>query len=224
MAAPLLEKHQRAIELRLQGESYSAIKKELKVSKSSLSSWLHNYPLSARRLKRLTGRNEKRIESFRITMRKKREERQEKVYIQEKNLWLPLSKRELYLAGLFLYWGEGLKAGSATVSMSNSDPRVQRFFVYWLTKILKIPKSKLRVRIHFYIDMNIKKETDFWSKQLKLPLKQFNKPYIKKTTLKSLTYKGFGHGTCDITIGGVELKSRIMMGIKAISEYYGSRI
>jgi|SRR3989344_3084179 len=224
MAAPLIEKHKLAIELRLQGKSYSKIKKELRVSKSSLSLWLRNYPLSARRLKRLTSGNEKRIESYRETMRKKREDRLEKVYTDEKKLWLPLSKRELYLVGLFLYWGEGLKASSSMVSISNSDPRVQRFFIYWLTKILRISKSKLRVRIHFYIDMNIKKETDFWSRQLKLPTKQFNKPYIKKTTLKSLTYKGFGHGTCEITVGGVELKSKIMMGIKSISDYYRTRI
>lgn len=224
MAAPLLEKHKKAIELRLQGKSYSQIKKELQVSKSTLSLWLRDYPLPREKLIRLQGRNEKRIENFRKTMRLKKEKRQRGVHLQERGKWLPLSKRELYLLGLFLYWGEGLKASSAMVSFSNSDSRVLRFAVYWLIKILKIPKKKIRVRLHLYKDMSTRKELEFWSKKLKIPKKQFNKPYIKETTLKSLTYKGFGHGTCDVTIGSVKLKEKIMMGIKAISDYYGARI
>lgn len=224
MSKPLIQKHQRAIELRLQGKSYSQIKKELKVSKSSLSLWLRQYPLSKKNFKRLTSRNEKRIESFRKTMRLKRETRLNAVYLREKQKLLPLKSRELYLVGLFLYWGEGLKASTSSVSISNSDPKVMKFFIYWLTKSLKIPMQRLRVKMHFYKDMNIKTETAFWSNELKIPVSQFNKPYIKNTTLKSVIYKGFGHGTCDITIGGVPLKEEIMMGIKAISNYYGNRI
>lgn len=72
--------------------------------------------------------------------------------------------------------------------------------------------------------MNADNEIEFWADQLKLGRKQFNKPFIKNTTLKSLTYKGFGHGTCDVTIGSVELKNRIMMGVKAVYDYYRSRI
>lgn len=224
MAAPLIAKHKKALKLRLQGKSYSQIKKELKVSKSTLSLWLRDYPLSREKLVRLQGRNEKRIESFRKTMRLKREKRQKDVYLQEKAKWLPLTKRELYLLGLFLYWGEGLKADSAMVSFSNSNPRVLKFAIYWLIKILKIPRRKIRVRLHLYKDMDKKKELGFWSKELNIPKKQFNKPYIKETTHKSLTYKGFGHGTCDVAIGNVALKEQIMMGTKAISDYYSARI
>lgn len=224
MAKPLLEKHAKAIEFRRKGRSYSQIKKKLQVSKSTLSLWLREYPLSEKRIQQLQGRSGKRIESFRKTMQRKRDDRLKKVYLEEKKILLPLTKRELYLTGLFLYWGEGLKASSAMVSVSNSDPQVMKFFVYWLTKILDIPKSILRVRLHLYKDMDIDRKTMFWSKKLKIPSVQFNKPHIKETTLKSLTYKNFGHGTCAVTIGGVEIKNRIIMGIKAISDYYGSRI
>lgn len=224
MAKPLFKKRARAIRLRLQGKSYSQIKKELQVSKSTLSLWLRNYPLPKQRLIQLQGRNERRIENFRKTMRLKREKRRRGVYLQEKAKWLPLTKRELYLLGLFLYWGEGLKADSAMVSFSNSNPEVLKFAIYWLRRVIGVPRKKIRARLHLYKDMDVKKETAFWSRQLRLPKTQFNKPYIKKTTLKSLTYKGFGHGTCDVAVGSVKLKEKIMMGIKALSGYYGARI
>ena len=55
---------QRALELRLQGRSYSQIKKELGVSKSTLSEWLRQYPLTQERIRQLQkeGNNEAKIE------------------------------------------------------------------------------------------------------------------------------------------------------------------
>jgi len=89
--------------LRKQGKSYSQIKKILKVSKSTLSLWLRNYPLSKQIIRELRDWNEQRIEKFRNTMRKKREERLKEVYKSQKKIISPLNKREFFLAGLFLY-------------------------------------------------------------------------------------------------------------------------
>jgi orotate phosphoribosyltransferase-like protein len=45
------ELKQRAIELRQKGYSYSQIKAELGLSKSTLSNWLYDMPLSEERIK-----------------------------------------------------------------------------------------------------------------------------------------------------------------------------
>ena len=145
-------------------------------------------------------------------------------YQEEKNKWLPLSKRELFIAGLFLYWGEGGKTAKTRTAFSNTNPEMIKFILYWLIKILNISKEKIIVRLHLYKDMNIKKEIKYWSKVIKISEKQFRKPYIKATTLKSLTYKGFGHGTCNLEIDNRDLKEKIMMGIKAISDKYSENV
>ena len=190
-------------------------------SKSTLSNWLRNYPLSKERIRSLQALSEKRIENFRKTMLRKREMRLSEVYNKEKKKLLPLSKRELFLAGLFLYWGEGTKANKGELVISNTDPKVITFSLHWFIKILKVPKKKIKILVHLYKDMNIEKELQFWSELTKIPLSQFRKPYIKKTYSKSVTYKGaFGHGTCNIRIADTRLLEKVLMTIKAMGDYY----
>ncbi|MCX6713082.1 MAG: helix-turn-helix domain containing protein, partial [Candidatus Vogelbacteria bacterium] len=62
---------QKAVKLRLEGKSYSEIKNLLGISKSTLSGWLEDYPLSKERIKELRDWNPRRIENFRNTMRNK---------------------------------------------------------------------------------------------------------------------------------------------------------
>ena len=111
-----------AIRMRKEGASYSQIKEKLKVSKSSLSLWLHEMPLPEKRLRELRDWNVVRIERFRNTMRRKREGRWAEVRKRAAKDIRTLSKRELLIAGLFLYWGEGTKTSVASTSISNTDP------------------------------------------------------------------------------------------------------
>lgn len=213
--------HEKALTLRKQGMSYSHIKKKLRVSKSTLSLWLRNYPLSKQRIRELRDWNEQRIEKCRETKRKKKEKRLKNFYQQQKRFIFPFNKRELYLAGLFLYWGEGKKSDLIHLSISNTDPSAIMFFITWLTKSLKVPKEKLRVHLHLYKNMDVKKESQFWSRILNISQKQFNKPYIKKSSRKAINHKGgFGHGTCNIVFGNARLAEKILMGIKTISDRY----
>jgi len=62
---------EKAIKLRLEGQSYSQIKAELGVSKSTLSGWLGDYPLSSERINELRAHSFKRIERYRNTMQRK---------------------------------------------------------------------------------------------------------------------------------------------------------
>lgn len=212
---------EKAIRLRKQEMSYSQIKKKLKVSKSTLSLWLKNYPLSEQKIRDLRDWNEQRIEKCRETKRKKKEKRLKDFYLQQKKLISPINKRELYLSGLFLYWGEGKKSDSTKLSVSNTDPSVIKFFIAWLTKSLKVPKEKLKIHLHLYKDMDIKKEVRFWAKILDISNKQFNKPYIKKSSRKAINHKGgFGHGTCNVTFGNARLSEKILMAIKTIADRY----
>lgn len=219
---------QKAIELRKQGKTYSEIKRILGISKSTLSNWLSDYPLSKQQLSLIEkeAKNNKNlgIEKTIITKQKKREERLENIYKVEKNRWLALSLRELELAGLFLYWGEGKKSMKSSLAINNTDPQVVKFALHWMTKALKIPKNKIKVELHLYSDMNMPEELLFWEKQLGISKYQFSKPYIKTSTRINIRHKGFGHGTCGLVVNDIRLKEKVMMAIKAVADYSSEKV
>ncbi len=213
-----------AIKLRRKGRSYSQIKKDLNLSKSTLSRWLRKFPLNKNQISALRGKNQVRIEKFRQTMKIKRDSRLLGYYNEQKNILFPFTNKELLIAGLFLYWGEGNKASRNTISINNTDPSVLRFAMCWLIKSLKIPRKKIQVFLHLYSDMNIGRELEFWSEQLSLPKSQFAKTYIKKSFRINLDQKGFGHGTCGLSVYNTVLKENILMAIKAISDKIGNNL
>jgi hypothetical protein len=171
-------------------------------------------PLSENRIRELRAVNPVRIERYRNTMKKKREDRWSLVYKGVSKDIGGLSKRELFLVGLFLYWAEGGKTDRYVTTFTNTDPEMVKFFVRWVTTCFDVQKSNLGVRLHLYKDMNTKDTSKFWSKSLDLPLKQFKKPYIKDSNLTGLTYKnGFGKGTCNVRVGNRNLAEYIQQSL-----------
>ena len=216
---------ERALELRKKGKSYSQIKEILGVGKGTLSVWLRSHPLSEKRVRELRDWNEQRIERYRETRKRKREAVLADFYVRANKRVLPLSKRDIFIAGLFLYWGEGGKTKPTELTLSNTNPAIGRTFVRWLENGWNINRKKLRVKMHFYRDMNIRKETLLWSSLLKIPVSQFVKPYVKKSNFSSLTYRrGFGHGTCNINYADANVAKEVLMSLKAIEDYFNGPV
>lgn len=210
---------QKAIQLRLNGASYSQIKKTIKVSKSTLSYWLKDYPLSEERIRKLR-LDPKRIEKYRITRARQRQDRFDKIYNEENKNFSSFTKKELFVAGLFLYWGEGSKTKYSELCVSNTNPAVIKFFLKWLKESLNVPKEKIKIRLHLYRDMLIKKEINFWAEELTIPKNQFRKPYIKKSNRESITYKTkFHHGTCNAIIADVNVAQKVFANLKIIEDH-----
>lgn len=212
----LREKKSEAIRMRKEGASYSQIKEKLKVSKSSLSLWLHNMPLPEKRLRELRDWNAVRIERFRNTMRHKRESRWAEVRKRAASDIRKLNKREFLIAGLFLYWGEGAKTQLATTALSNTDPAMIRFFIRWL-ELLGVQRNRLKVYVHLYSDMDVRKELHYWSKSLDMPMCSFRKPYIKTSKRSNLSYKQkFSHGTCNLIYDNRDISEYVHMALDYI--------
>src|SRR5690606_38787785 len=144
--------------------SYSQIKDELGISKSTLSGWLAPYPLSKKRIRELRDINPKRIENYRNTMARKRQERFDLVYKKVGKDIGKLNKRELLLAGLFLYWGEGMKADRYSTVFTNTDSKMVIYFLRWLD-IIKVDKKDITFSLHLYSDMDENKEIKYWLNQ-----------------------------------------------------------
>ncbi len=205
--------------MRVAGKSYTSIRKSLGVNKSTLSHWLRNITLTQKQIRQIEkSAIEKRTESYIKTVRERRVRITREYYEKEQTLLLPLTKRDFLIAGLFLYLGEGTKSSWSRIAISNSNPEVIQFSIRWLTRILCIPRKKIRILVHLYKDMDIEKEISFWIRITGIPRKQFRKPYIKKTTSKKISYQTFGHGTCNVLTGSAIIKNRIMAGIKVVMD------
>src|SRR3989344_2971593 len=215
----------KAIELRRQGKSWSYIKNTLVVSKSTLSRWIRDVELTqTQRQNLLEDSKIRRIENYITTVKARRKRIEEEAYRTEfKNLG-HIKNRDLLIAGLFLYLGEGSKSNRHLICISNSNPEIIKFAKFWLTKTLLVPENKLRLQLHLYQDMDIEKEVGFWSKFLCIPKNQIIKPYIKKTSSKVIDHPTFGHGTCNIYLSNTILKGRIMASIKVILDSIAGRI
>ncbi len=215
----------KAIKLRLAGNSYSYIKGQLKVGKGTLSQWLNNIELSNKQIEKI--RNDslaRRIESYIRTTRLRREKIFETIYSDQKNKLLPLNNRDLLVAGLFLYLGEGAKSNRSRIQITNTDPSIIKFSIFWMTKILNIEIKKLRVQLHLYNNMDIENELNFWQNITRLKKEQFIKPYIKTTSSLKIDHPSFGHGTCNLYACDTKLKHNILAGIKVILDEINGRV
>jgi hypothetical protein len=87
-----------------------------------------------------------------------------------------LSEREFLVAGVALYAGEGTKRDGA-VRFANSDPRMIVFFCAWLRRFFEVDESRLRVRLHLHVGLDLATAIAFWSALTGIPPSQFVKPY-----------------------------------------------
>lgn len=208
-----------AIALRKRGMSYSQIKDELGVSKSTLSVWLKDMPLSESRVRALRANSERRIEKYRATMARKKSERREEVFLSVRDEILK-SKDPEFVSGFYLYWGEGTKTAEYSVSFTNSDPAMVKCFILWLCK-LGIKRQQMKVKLHVYRDQQEPTMRQFWSRILQIPLENFNKSYVKSSRLEDKNYKGmFSYGTCVVSYHDRDMHEYVMAGVRFLREKY----
>src|SRR3989344_589268 len=213
------EDRRKAIELRLAGQTYSSIRTKLNVNKSTLSDWLKNIQLSKKQLEKISSDTiARRVETYINTTRIRRQKISETFYKDQEKKLLPLSKRDFLVAGLFLYLGEGAKSDRSRIQITNSDPAIIKFSIFWISKILGIQKEKLKVQLHLYKDMDIENEIKFWLDKTGLKREQVIKPYIKKTSSLKINHPSFGHGTCSVYCHGAILKDEFMAKIRVIMD------
>lgn len=93
------------------------------------------------------------------------------------------STRDLFIAGITLYWAEGFKhKDESRLGLATSDPKMAKFYISWLSKCLRITNSQLALRVTANIShsQRIKEIQKFWSDYLNIPLVQFTKPFFQK--------------------------------------------
>ncbi|PIS38886.1 MAG: hypothetical protein COT34_01440 [Candidatus Nealsonbacteria bacterium CG08_land_8_20_14_0_20_43_11] len=190
-----------AIRLRKLGKSYGEIKKKIKVSKSSLTLWLRDIKLTEAQQKRIyIELRQKNAYRLAKANQRKREEETRKTIKEAKKEAFRLSKNLLFLAGLMLYWAEGDKSDEREmVKFSNSDPRMIKLIMKWFRKECRVPENRFRVTVFIHELFCREEVEEYWSKITNLPLSQFYKTQIKRTSLGHRRNKLY-NGTCAIGI------------------------
>lgn len=187
-------------DLRRQGLSLGDICNKTNVPRTTIRGWIKSISLTHTQRQALRQRTLSRLQSGRIrTQELRKKEKQQKetdlIYKGMQDIGV-LSKRDLFIAGVALYWGEGFKNKyEHRLGFCNSDPAMVKFYLNWLS-LLGIKKEEITLRItinNTYRD-RVEEIEKYWSEFLDIPSKQFTKPFFQKTVWKKQfnkdTYKG----------------------------------
>jgi transposase len=191
--------------MRREGHSYSEIQQVVGVSKSSLSLWLKDLPLSeehriAIEQRKLTGRA-RTVEA----LRGRRKARQEHTRKAAESQIQELAESELFVAGVVAYWAEGSKSKPWTagqrVIFVNSDPGLVRLFLAWL-QLLGIGPERWAFRVSIHESADVEAAVTYWAGVVGVPASQFLSPSLKRHNPKTVRKNvGTGyHGCLVVTV------------------------
>lgn len=74
--------------------------------------------------------------------------------------------------GLGLYWGEGHKKNKVSVRLGNTDPRLLKTFVDFLTDICGVKRDDIGFRLMIFSDISENSAKRFWIRSLAISSKQ----------------------------------------------------
>ncbi len=101
------------------------------------------------------------------------------------------SKKELLIAGLMLYLGEGAKTRN-TVDLANSDPKILKLFMHFLREIFVVREEKLRFYLYCFSDQDPEELIQYWCQALNVSALNFTKPYIRPVVKNSTRRMSYG--------------------------------
>lgn len=177
--------------LRENGLGVKTIAYQLNVSSSTVSLWTRDIRLTEKQIHTLEQRARdpqygRRLE-YTIKQQDQRKSKIEHLLQQGIKDVGDLTKRELFVAGINLYWAEGFKKDNL-VGFSNSDPEMIRLFIKWLDVCCHVEKNRIKLRLGLneqYIE-KVEEIESFWVKQLHISKEQFQKPFFQKVQWKKI--------------------------------------
>ena len=203
------EEKQRALALRSQGWSYNQILAEVGVSKSTLSLWLREVPLTDEQIAALKCRFSAGREKFAIGMRRHRDARWAEFHREAAEEYKSLSQDPTFMFGLALYIGEGSKTKENALCIANCDPRViQKGLEFFLR--IGVPYESLRCGINLHPGLCQETAKQYWQEVTGLPQTQFYR-ISEAVSRASSGRKGNiqVYGTCQITASHTKIRQKL---------------
>lgn len=175
--------------LRRRGYSIKEIAKKLNVSVGSVSNWCRDIVLTQDQLKKLQMRVTDpyygKKGEYLFQKMKETNEKINRLRLEGMKEVGKITKRELFLTGIALYWGEGFKKDNQ-VGFATSDANMANFFLLWLNRCFSIEKKDLLIRVTANISYkgNIDAIEKFWAQYLNISPIIFSKPFFQQSTWK----------------------------------------
>jgi hypothetical protein len=176
----------KAIQLRRSGHSIPEIASELGISKSTASHWCKTISLTKRQEQLLSARTRRKLANFfkMVAGQKAARDKKKQGIIDSfsKKIGL-LSKRDILIAGVALYWAEGFKhEAESRIGFCNSDPTMMKFMVHFLRECFGVNRENLSPRLTLNEAFSNKAGAiqKFWSDYLDIPESQFSKPFYQR--------------------------------------------
>ena len=167
-----------AIELRRKGLSYSDIQNSINVPRSTIAYWLKDIELSDEQAEKLRAKRSAvaKSNSQKRTARILREtEDLKRSSVKEVG---GITKRELWLMGIIMYWKNKNDLGKG-VYFSSSDSAQIKLFLKWLKEIGGIKNEEIAFDIFAGKDQkhSINKVVEYWSTVTSFPANLFSRVY-----------------------------------------------
>lgn len=203
-----------AVKLRGEGKSYNEIIKILHLSKSTVSDWCKDVPLTSAQIEHLyRSKRSGALKGSYIAARNKINKRKKLtslLFNTGKKEIGKLTKRERFIAGVAYYSSEGTKTDNGC-ALANSDPYIIKFMIRWFKEFAMVSNEKFRAGIWIHNTSDEKSAKLYWSSVTKIPENQFYKSYIvSRDKEKSVQRKKIHpYGICTIYVSDVTLGRRI---------------
>ena len=193
--------------LRTSGLGLNQISKTASVPKSTIRLWISDIKLSPEQKLKLKNKALVALQKGRLTAQKinlqKRINKEESLLAKGTADIGKLSKKELFVAGVALYWAEGFKnKHEKRLGFCNSDPEMILFYLKWLKQLgIDINNITARVSLNASFKDQELSICKYWSRLTHIPLNQFTKTFYQQTAWKK-QYQNNGnyHGVLRIHV------------------------
>lgn len=198
-----------------EGLSYREIEEITGVSRSTLSHWLRDIPLTEEQKARLQERIRANRAAFaarawKINRDRHRQAREEARRGGEKIVDdLPEKACLDELALAMLYLGDGTKTGGR-VQLASTNPDILRYFL-WTLRSLEVEEERISLRLNLVEAARTveQKLIRWWARKLDCSEEQFNKTQFDTRSHQTKVTED-SHGVCTITHYSTYLQERIL--------------
>ncbi len=199
--------------MRQTGVSMTVIERQLGIPRSTLSGWFKAIQLTEAQRTRLIQNSRDGWQKARIKSAEAHRAQKALRLLEAKSAAtevlsrIELNDDVLDLAFAMLYFGEGAKKD--VTSLGSSDPKMLRFMLAVLRRNYGVTPAMLRCDLHLRMDQNGEELKSYWSKELKVPLKQFKYVAYDHRTEGKPTYSHY-KGVCLIACGNIAIQRKLI--------------
>lgn len=172
--------------LRCRGMSLNEIVRVTGVPKSTLRGWIKDIVLTSGQLQKLNSHSTIALHEGRKSFQTRFTENRNKKVAELFDLGVRelghITDRELFIAGVALYWAEGFKnRHEKRLGFCNSDPKMIKFYLYWLHGALGVDALRITARLSINSAHKDHEERilEYWRSVTGLPASSFTKTFYQ---------------------------------------------